>query len=53
MSKTVQLPLLATPQQRLQLKALSARTRIPQQEFLREALDDLLRKYNKQQESLK
>jgi hypothetical protein len=36
-----------TPQQRDGLKALSAKTRIPQQALLREALDDLLAKYSK------
>jgi hypothetical protein len=36
-----------TPQQKDGLKALSARTRIPQQALLREALDDLLVKYSK------
>jgi hypothetical protein len=36
-----------TPQQRDGLKALSAKTRIPQQALLREALDDLLAKHSK------
>jgi len=36
-----------TPQQRDGLKALSRKTRIPQQALLREALDDLLEKYGK------
>jgi hypothetical protein len=36
-----------TPQQRDGLKALSAKTRIPQQALLREALDDLFAKHSK------
>ena len=36
-----------TPAQRAGLKALSAKTRIPQQALLREALDDLLAKHSK------
>lgn len=34
-----------TPAQRVALKALSTRTRIPQQAHWREAIDDLLAKY--------
>ena len=33
------------PEQAEALKALSTRTRIPQQTFIREAIDDLLKKY--------
>ena len=36
-----------TPAQKTGLKALSAKTRIPQQALLREALDDLFEKYSK------
>jgi hypothetical protein len=36
-----------TPAQKSALKALSAKTRIPQQALLREALDDLFVKHNK------
>lgn len=35
-----------TPDQHEALKALSARTRIRMQEFLREAVDDVLKKHN-------
>jgi ribbon-helix-helix protein len=44
-AKRVQLPLIVSPAQRAELKALSRQTRIPQQTFLREALTDLLKKY--------
>jgi hypothetical protein len=43
-----QLPLYATAQECAELKALSQRTRIPQQAFLREALADLLAKYKEE-----
>jgi hypothetical protein len=36
-----------TPTQKSELKALSAKTRIPQQALLREALDDLFAKHAK------
>ncbi|HTE41649.1 MAG TPA: ribbon-helix-helix domain-containing protein [Steroidobacteraceae bacterium] len=43
-----QIAAFVTPEQHEALKALSALTRIPQQAHLREAIDDLLRKYAKE-----
>jgi hypothetical protein len=43
--KNVQIPVVVAPQIARELKALSVKTRISQQSFLREALTDLLAKY--------
>ena len=43
-----QIAAFVTPEQHEALKALSAMTRIPQQAHIREAIDDLLRKYAKE-----
>ena len=45
--KLVQVPLYISLDKRAELKALSARTRVPQQVYLREAVDALLKKYRK------
>lgn len=37
-----------TNEQYARLKKLSDRTRVPMQQYLREAVDDLLRKYRKE-----
>ena len=44
-SRQSQVLIYATQQQRAELKALSARTRISQQKLLREGLNSLLAKY--------
>lgn len=45
----VQIACFVYPRQRDALKALSERTRVPQQAHLREAIDDLLDKYRGKQ----
>jgi len=42
------LPLYLRPEQKTSLKQLSKRTNIPQQVYLREAVDMLLQKYQKE-----
>ena len=46
--KKVLIPCYLEPAQAVALRALSAKTRIPQQTFLREAVDDILTKYRKE-----
>lgn len=46
--RLVQVPFQITEEKRAALRALSAHTRVPQQAYLREALDDLLKKYGKE-----
>jgi len=46
--RLVQVPLHITEKQRDALRELSTRNRVPQQVYLREALDDLLKKYMKE-----
>lgn len=41
------MPAYLTPKQKAELAKLSALTRVSQQAYLREAVDDLLRKYRK------
>jgi DNA-directed RNA polymerase subunit F len=48
-TRLTQVALYVTPQQRAELKALSKRTRVPQQEYLREAVADVLKKYRKEE----
>jgi ribbon-helix-helix protein len=42
-----QIACYVSPTQAAALKALSVRTRVPAQVFLREAIDDVLKKYKK------
>jgi len=45
--RRVMMPVYLDPAQRTALKRLSDRTRVPMQIYLREGLDDLLKKYAK------
>lgn len=47
-TKKVQTLALLEPEQHKALKALSAKTRVPMTVYMREAVDDLLKKYRKE-----
>ena len=47
-TKKVQTLALLEPEQHKKLKKLSANTRVPMQVYMREAVDDLLKKYKKE-----
>lgn len=45
--KTIPAPMYLRPEQMKQLNALTERTRIPRAVLIREAVDDLLKKYKR------
>lgn len=45
----IAVPLYLEPQQHERVKSLSAKTRVPVQAYLREAVDDLLKKYERRE----